>query len=349
MSLKYKSTNSYISHIEWTEPLPDQVYYYVELNGKLIFPGATLNVKEEQVVVFIHNDKVADVLGPGIHDLTPQNLPILAMLKKWKIGQNNPFAVDIVFLSTSIFSGAWSTQEDIMIKDIDFGAVRTTISGKYSYKICEPVMFTKYIIKLNILLASHSVVKKKLHDILVDRIVQYIISENISVSSLAVDYGEVSNKIKIFLKQFFNKYGVEIVTFFLTDLKLPEAIEKALKKKLEFADRKIDENEAYKLSETLEAEVKNPTNAEEINTTYSDADDNRKADTPKNFYSTEKPPPVKKYYIIHHGKQKGPFDLSMLKEMAERNKISSSTLIWKEGMNDWLFAENLKDLANLFL
>jgi len=53
---------------------------------------------------------------------------------------------------------------------------------------------------------------------------------------------------------------------------------------------------------------------------------------------------MKEYYFADGNEQKGPYSLEELKN----NKISATTLIWREGLNDWIEAKRLKELEILF-
>lgn len=52
----------------------------------------------------------------------------------------------------------------------------------------------------------------------------------------------------------------------------------------------------------------------------------------------------KKYFIAEEDEQKGPFSFNELKEMG----ISKTTLIWKEGFEDWTVAGKIEKLQSLF-
>ena len=51
----------------------------------------------------------------------------------------------------------------------------------------------------------------------------------------------------------------------------------------------------------------------------------------------------KKYFIAEDDEQKGPFSFNELKEM----EISKTTLIWKEGFDDWTEAGKIEKLQSL--
>lgn len=49
--------------------------------GNEIKYGTKLTVREGQIVVFVNEGEVADVLGPGMYELETKNLPVLSRFK----------------------------------------------------------------------------------------------------------------------------------------------------------------------------------------------------------------------------------------------------------------------------
>lgn len=62
------------------------------------------------------------------------------------------------------------------------------------------------------------------------------------------------------------------------------------------------------------------------------------------------PPPVPsvKYYVAVNGKPTGPFDINILSQMKSNGSISSSSLMWTEGMIDWTKAGEIEGLNKIF-
>src|ERR1035437_8632171 len=52
---------------------------------------------------------------------------------------------------------------------------------------------------------------------------------------------------------------------------------------------------------------------------------------------------MKEYYIIIDASQKGPFSIDELKEQ----DVKSSTLVWKEEMENWTEAKNIQELTDI--
>lgn len=63
------------------------------------------------------------------------------------------------------------------------------------------------------------------------------------------------------------------------------------------------------------------------------------------------PPPIPKiqYHVALNGNAEGPYDMSTIELMIKDGKINDSTLVWKEGLEDWVKAEDEEAIATLIL
>jgi len=63
------------------------------------------------------------------------------------------------------------------------------------------------------------------------------------------------------------------------------------------------------------------------------------------------PPPLPKavaYYLAIKGKQEGPFDQEQLRGLVGEGTFTTSTLVWKEGLDNWTEADKVVELKDLF-
>ncbi len=67
--------------------------------------------------------------------------------------------------------------------------------------------------------------------------------------------------------------------------------------------------------------------------------------------ATPTPPPVpqSKYFVAVDGKPTGPFDMETLSNMAVEGKLTNNSLIWKQGMDNWVSAESIPELKKILL
>ena len=63
------------------------------------------------------------------------------------------------------------------------------------------------------------------------------------------------------------------------------------------------------------------------------------------------PPPVPqvKYHVAVNGQATGPFDLSVLAQMASNGQLTVNSLVWKPSMEQWVKAGTMEDLKNIFV
>ena len=69
---------------------------------------------------------------------------------------------------------------------------------------------------------------------------------------------------------------------------------------------------------------------------------NKSIDTPPNI-------PTNEYYVAVNGNATGPFDIEKLKNMISAGELLPSSLLWKKGMPEWIRADSVEDLKNLFM
>lgn len=63
---------------------------------------------------------------------------------------------------------------------------------------------------------------------------------------------------------------------------------------------------------------------------------------------TPPPVPTVTYNVAVNGQATGPFDINILKQMANAGQFKPNSLVWKPGMENWLRAEAVDDLKGLF-
>lgn len=63
------------------------------------------------------------------------------------------------------------------------------------------------------------------------------------------------------------------------------------------------------------------------------------------------PPPIPTvaYHVAVNGQATGPFDISVLAQMATAGQLTADSLVWKNGMAQWAKAGTVDELKNLFV
>src|SRR5688572_28091515 len=147
MALWDKLVGELVDIVEWLDDTNDTLAYRFERYQNEIKYGAKLVVREGQMAAFINEGKLADVFKPGTYTLTTQNLPILATLKGWKYGFESPFKAEVYFVSTRRFTDLkWGTMNPVMLRDAEFGPVRTRAFGTYAMRVKDPGVFIRQMV-----------------------------------------------------------------------------------------------------------------------------------------------------------------------------------------------------------
>ena len=63
------------------------------------------------------------------------------------------------------------------------------------------------------------------------------------------------------------------------------------------------------------------------------------------------PPPIPQpvqFFVAVGGQQSGPFDLAALQQQVQSGQLTRESLVWKQGMAQWMPAGEVQELANLF-
>ena len=108
----------FLEIIESTTPDPNWLMWKYNDEDKEIKNGAQLTVRESQAAILLNEGQLADVFGPGRHQLSTENIPILSRLKGWKYGFQSPFKADIYFLNTHQFiNNKWGTPAPVLMND----------------------------------------------------------------------------------------------------------------------------------------------------------------------------------------------------------------------------------------
>ncbi|MBK7658866.1 MAG: SPFH domain-containing protein [Betaproteobacteria bacterium] len=365
MALWDKLMGELVDIVEWLDDTNDTLAYRFERYQNEIKYGAKLVVREGQVAVFINEGKLADVFQPGTHELTTQNLPILATLKGWKYGFNSPFKAEVYFCSTRKFTDLkWGTPGPATMRDPDFGVVRVTSFGLYAIRVKDAGTFVKDLVGTDnrFTLAE---VQENLRGKIGLRIKEVMPEIGIPVIDLEAKVTELGNRLKDRLAGDFLAMGLELVEVQVQDIGLPEEVEKAIDKRGAMAA--IGNLQAYTQYETASAirdAANNPggaagagvglgaglaMGAQMVNAMTGGTGGIGMGGAPA--AGAAMPPPIPgaaSFHVAVNGQQAGPFDANALAQQAASGQLTRASLVWKAGMAQWAKAGDVPELAMLF-
>ena len=217
-----------IDVIEWLDDSADILVWRFPDQDHEIKMGAKLTVREGQTAVFVNEGQIADVFQPGLYTLTTQNMPILTTLRSWKYGFESPFKAEIYFVNTRNFLDLkWGTQNPIMMRDPDFGAVRLRAFGTYGIRVVDARAFMKEVFGTSGLFTTDEI-EGQLRSMLVSAFAAMLGNAKIAALDLAANYRTMGDSARAAMEPEFQRYGVALTLFVIENISMPPEVEKML-------------------------------------------------------------------------------------------------------------------------
>lgn len=221
----------FIDVIDCFEDADNNVFWRYPMNGKDIMMGAQLVVRPAQMAVFVNEGQVADVFSPGTYTLNTQNMPVMTKLKSWKYGFESPFKADVFYVSTRQFTEQrWGTPSPLTINDPEFGGrILIQSRGQFAYRVADPTRFleeyagTREVCTTDMLLGY-------LRGFIVQYLRDGIMESGMGYTALNTQLIEFSDRIMKSLAAKFTAVGLELTSFVIAEMELPENLRDAIGK-----------------------------------------------------------------------------------------------------------------------
>jgi len=222
----------FIDVIHWTEEGPGVLMERFPMQDMEIQNGASLTVRESQMALFVNEGKAADAFNPGLYKLTTNTLPLLTNLKNWDKLFQSPFKSDLYFFSTRLQTNQrWGTQQPITIRDKEFGAVRLRGFGVYSYRLTNPLAFHQNVAGTQ---SQYNVgeLEPQLRNAVITSFTTAFANSQVPFLDMAANQGELAKLIAKELAPQFEQYGLELSSFTVENLSLPDELQKRLDERI---------------------------------------------------------------------------------------------------------------------
>jgi len=360
MGLFSKLRHEFIDIVEWEETAGDVLVHRFERYNNEIKYGAKLVVRPGQRAVFVNEGKIADAFEPGTYSLETKNLPILRTLLSLPYGFESPFKAEVYFIKTTEqLDRKWGTASPVMLRDADFGIVRLRCRGNYSYKIgITEEMISRFVGARDNF--SSDDIEGQLRTKLISSFSDTVAELKIPALELASQYDEISARMKDKLVPDFAGLGIELKSFTLENISLPDEVQKAMDERSAMgALGNLNNYSQYQAANALRDAAQNGGNTGNMmgmmvggqlaggvgNALFQPQQPGAAGATT--------PPPLPgnnavMFFVAINGAQSGPFPLSELAARIGRGEITASTLIWKQGMANWLPASQVPEMLVYF-
>jgi len=361
MGLFDKLRGEFVDIIEWIDNTNDTLIWRFPRYNNEIKMNAQLVCRESQKAVFINEGKVADIFEAGTHTLTTQNLPLLSTLKGWKYGFNSPFKAEVYFFNTKQFADQnWGTKNPITIEDARFGFIELRAFGNYSFRIIDPVKFIQEIVGTDGNFTTEEI-NGQLRTKINSNFGIIASKENIPIEKFLSNFEELHPLFMEQLNNTFDKYGLLLTDFILENVSMPDKLKDEI-----FEYSRLNKIDMQKMAQLKTAKSIEIAAGNEgiggmgpgigvgmgVGNIMGNIMRNMNEQITPNANSANiqnTPPPLQSsYFVAINGQQTGPFATQQLQEMIATGQLTPSTLLWKQGMNNWAAANSIQELSYLF-
>jgi membrane protease subunit (stomatin/prohibitin family) len=221
--------SQFMEVIEWFDQTGEEIIhrYPAEGSAEIKF-GAQLIVRENQAAIFFRDGKGLDILGPGRHTLTTQNLPILTKVLSLPWGFKSPFKSEVYFVNLKVFTNMrWGTKDPVAFKDSELGLIRLRAFGTFTLQVTQPLLFVNTIVGTQGSFST-SHIEDYLREVIVSRLNDFLGEHLSSLLDLPKLYDEMAAAVKSRLIDDFRKYGIEMVDFYINRITPPEEVQKMI-------------------------------------------------------------------------------------------------------------------------
>lgn len=351
-------TGEFIDVIHWTDDTRDTMVWRFEREDHEIKYGAKLTVREGQAAVFVHEGQLADVFTPGLYMLETNNMPIMTTLQHWDHGFQSPFKSEIYFVNTTRFANLkWGTKNPIMLRDPEFGPTRLRAFGTYTVKVADPAVFLREIVGTDGEFTKDEI-SFQIRNIIVQEFSRAIAKSGIPVLDMAASTAEVGKLIADAIDPTLKQYGLGLPELYIENISLPPAVEKALDERTSRGVAgNLDDHLKWKAAEAMTMEGSGAGNAMGMgmgagmgmqmgNMVMNQGGPGGQTMT---MPAAPPPPPVEHvWHIADAGEVTGPFSKAALGRMVTEGKLSRDSMVWTQGQDGWMKAEDVTELAQLF-
>lgn len=245
--------------------IPNRNWLVYRYPGDSFVWGSQLVVKEGQIAVFVKGGKALDYFSAGTHTLNSQNIPLLQGIINIPFGGRTPFTAEVYYINkTAKLDMLWGTSDPISLIDPKYSVrLRVRAFGQFGIRISDFRVFLTELIGAvgNSQVVKYDLVLNYFKGVIVTKaksmIADIIINQKISVLEIAPRLEEVSGMLQQRLTREFERFGIEIVNFFLNSINFPdedfETINKILGEKAAFdiiGDNRYNVKRSFDVMET---------------------------------------------------------------------------------------------------
>ena len=216
--------------VEWMDESGTEIVHRIPQSGSGEFRlGSQVVVRESQDAVFFRDGKAMDTFGPGRHTITTENIPLLTGLVSTLFeGKDSPFRATVFYVNKKTFTNLkWGTKEPIIFRDKELSIVRLRAFGSFSMKVNQSQLFINKIVGTEGRFSTDEI-EGFLKGMIISRLADLLGETIESIFDLAQYYDEIGTLAKSRLGDDFEKYGIQMVDFYVQAITPPEEVQERI-------------------------------------------------------------------------------------------------------------------------
>ncbi len=329
--------------------------------------GTQLVVYPGQVAFFVKGGKLYDCFEAGTYTIETSNIPLLDKVINLPFGES-PFKAEVWYVNVlNILDSKWGTSNPILLEDPKYNIiVPVRAHGQYGLKISDPKMFIESLVgNMSSFTVDRvdSYFKGKIMSLMTNLISDKITKDKISLLNINSYVSELSEYLTPLLRMELNKYGINIVNFYIISITVPTNDPSVIKLKeaKDLAARlKITGRDLYQMDRSFDVLDKVASNEGAGGSMVSMGagigagvgiggalgnlymqNMNTGVGVPPQL------PNETKYFVFLNGKQVGNLTAQQIVDMFSSGQISMDTLIWRYGLSQWVKLKELSELLEI--
>lgn len=219
-----------IDRIKYDGPQNGSPWLVYKYPSEKFVLGSQLIVNQGQEVLFFKGGEALDLFGAGTHTLQTGNLPLLNKLVNLPFGGDTPFTAEIYYINkTSKLNMNWGTPNAFPIEDPKYGLLLSIRShGTYGLRINDTRMFITELVGAvpNGSTVTYEFAASYFSGLLVSKIKNvisaYMIRQKISFLEVTGYLDEISNDCQEAVKDEFERFGADVVNFYVESITPPK-------------------------------------------------------------------------------------------------------------------------------
>nr|WP_198526251.1 SPFH domain-containing protein [Cellulosimicrobium sp. MM] len=351
MSFMEKLRGQLIDIVEFLDESRDTIVWRFPRQGNEIKNQAKLVVREGQSAVFVSEGRLADVFGPGTYTLETKNLPILSTLQGWKHGFNSPFKAEVYFVTTRQLTDlTWGTQNPVILRDPELGAVRLRAFGTYALQVVDPAALLRQLVGTDPQFRTDEI-GDYFRRLVVGQLGPALAEAGVAAVDLAANQGQIATRLAGQLSEDLSEYGIAVRRFVLENVSFPPEVEAALDKRTQMAVvGNLDQYTRFQAANAIETAAGNTGGAGDglglgagmgLGAAMGQqlAQSLGTPSAPQAPAAPAGPPPLpaaeSPWYWAVDGAQAGPGTTADLAGHVRSGALTRGSLVWQQGMDAW--------------